>query len=62
MINQEQIKVLSERVNAIESYLKIPEKRLMLREEELKTQDPDFWNDAKAAEIKMKEIRGLKYW
>jgi len=62
MINQEQIKVLSERVNAIESYLKIPEKRLRLREEELKTQDPDFWNDAKAAEIKMKEIRGLKYW
>lgn len=62
MINQEQIKVLSERVKAIESYLKIPEKRVMLREEELKTQDPDFWNDAKAAEVKMKEIRGLKYW
>ena len=35
---------------------------MQLKEEELKTQDPEFWNDAKAAEVKMKEIRGLKYW
>lgn len=62
MINQEQLKELSERVNAIEGYLKIPEKRMQLKEEELKTQDPEFWNDAKAAEVKMKEIRSLKYW
>ncbi len=62
MINQEQLKELSERVKAIEGYLKIPEKRMQLKEEELKTQDPEFWNDAKAAETKMKEIRGLKYW
>lgn len=62
MINQEQFKELSERVIAIGGYLKIPEKRLQLKEEELKTQDPDFWNDAKTAEAKMKQIRGLKYW
>lgn len=62
MINQEQLKELSQRVQAIESYLKIPEKRMELKEEELKTQDPEFWNDAKKAEAKMKVIRGLKYW
>jgi peptide chain release factor 2 len=62
MINQEQLKELAERVKAIEGYLKIGEKRLHLKEEELKTQDPEFWNDAKAAEAKMKIIRGLKYW
>lgn len=62
MVNQEQFKTLSERVSAIEGYLNIPTKRLELKEEELKTQDPEFWNDAKAAEIKMKHIRGLKYW
>lgn len=62
MINQEQLKELKERTSAIESYLKIPQKRIELQEAELKTQDPDFWNDPKGAEVKMKEIRGLKYW
>ncbi len=62
MVNQEQFKALSERVHAIEGYLNIPVKRLELKEEELKSQDPEFWNDAKVAEAKMKHIRGLKYW
>lgn len=62
MINQEQFKELAARVLAIEGYLKIREKRMELKEEELKTQDPEFWNDPKAAEAKMKQIRGLKYW
>lgn len=62
MINQDQFKDLKERVLSIEGYLKIREKRLQLKEEELKTQDPEFWNDPKAAESKMKVIRGLKYW
>ncbi|HLU87557.1 MAG TPA: peptide chain release factor 2 [Taishania sp.] len=62
MVNQEQFKALTERVSAIEGYLNIPAKRLELKEEELKTQDPEFWNDAKAAEAKMKQIRSLKFW
>lgn len=62
MINIEQLKELSQRVEAIEGYLKISEKRVQLKEQELKAQDPDFWNDAKVAESKMKEIRALKYW
>ena len=28
----------------------------------MKTQAPDFWNDAKAAEAQMKKISGLKFW
>ena len=62
MINLDQFKELSQRISAIEAYLKIGEKRIQLQEEELKSQDPDFWNDAKAAEVKMKHIRNLKYW
>src|SRR5690606_32826682 len=62
MVNQEQFKALTERVHAIEGYLNIPVKRLELKEEELKSQDPEFWNDAKVAEAKMKHIRSLKYW
>lgn len=58
----EQFRDLVNRVEAIQSYLKIDEKRLRLKEEELKTQDPSFWNDPKKAEEQMKSIRGLKYW
>jgi peptide chain release factor 2 len=35
---------------------------MQLKEEELKTQDPTFWDDPKKAEEKMKHIRGLKFW
>ena len=62
MINQDQFKEVKNRVEAIESYLKIPAKRMELSEQELKTQDPDFWNDPKDAELQMKKIRGIKIW
>ena len=62
MINQDQLKELHERIDKISQYLKIDEKRMELNEEELKTQDPDFWNDSKKAEAQMKAIRGLKFW
>lgn len=28
----------------------------------MRTQSPDFWNDAKAAEEQMKKVRSLKFW
>lgn len=62
MVNQEQLKELSIRIQAISDYLKIPEKRVQLQEGELKTQDPSFWGDPKKAEIEMKSIRSLKFW
>jgi peptide chain release factor 2 len=62
MVNQEQLKELSTRIQAISDYLKIQEKRVQLQEGELKTQDPDFWNDPKKAEVEMKSIRTLKFW
>lgn len=58
----EQYKALQSRLSTIQSFLKIDEKRMQLKEEELKTQDPSFWDDPKKAEDKMKQIRGLKYW
>ena len=33
-----------------------------MEEEELRTQDPGFWEDAKRAEAKMKKLRELKKW
>ena len=62
MINQDQLKDSRKRIDAISVYLKIDEKRIQLQEAELKTQDPDFWNDSKVAEVHMKSIRGLKFW
>lgn len=62
MINRDQLKGLQERIVKIGEYLKVSEKRVQLREEELKTHDPEFWNDPKKAEIQMKLIRGLKFW
>lgn len=62
MINQDQLKEVKERIEAIHGYMKMDEKRMQLSEEELKAQDPDFWNDSKAAEVQMKKIRGIKTW
>ncbi len=33
-----------------------------MQEEELKTQDPEFWNNPKEAEAQMRNIRGIKVW
>lgn len=61
-MNIDQYKDLLKRIESIQNYLKIEEKRMQMREEELKTQDPSFWDDPKKAEVQMKSIRGLKFW
>lgn len=62
MINQDHIKELSQRIEKMKSYLAIDQKRLEVSEDELKTQDPTFWDDPKEAELLLKKIRGKKYW
>jgi peptide chain release factor 2 len=62
MVNNEQLKEAAQRIAAIAAYLKIPEKQMELKESELKTQDPGFWDDPKKAEADMKTIRTLKFW
>ncbi len=58
----EQYKDLTKRIADIQVFLKIDSKRMELKEEELKSQDPSFWDDPKKVEAQMKKIRGLKYW
>ncbi len=62
MVSQEQIKEIYKRIESIDNYLKIKDKRFQLQEEELKTQDPSFWDNPKSAESQMKSIRSLKFW
>jgi peptide chain release factor 2 len=40
----------------------VDEKRESIKEDELVTQDPNFWNDTKKAEIILKTIKNKKIW
>lgn len=62
MVNNDQIKDFKERIKKLFSYLSIDEKKLRIHENELKSQDPTFWDDPKKAEILLKQNRELKFW
>ena len=62
MITIEQLKEIQQRADKLKSYLQIDEKRIQLEEEELHTQAPGFWDDAKAAEAQMRKVKRLKSW
>ena len=62
MITQDQLKDISERIEKLKSYLEIDKKLIEITNEEEKTANPDFWNDPKAAETVMKELRFKKKW
>ena len=62
MITIEQLKEIQLRADKLKQYLAIDEKRVQLEEEELRTQDPGFWEDAKAAEAQMRKVKGIKAW
>ena len=62
MITIEQLKDVQQRAEKLKQYLAIDEKRIKLQEEELHTQAPEFWEDAKAAEAQMRKVKGIKRW
>lgn len=62
MINQEQIKALHDRVEALTKCLDIKSKRRKVAELQKQTEAPDFWGDPKAAEAFMKKMNGVKAW
>ncbi|MBT6953339.1 MAG: peptide chain release factor 2 [Flavobacteriaceae bacterium] len=62
MISNEQFKSLTERISALRRYLDIDAKEVEIKNQEEKTLAPDFWNEAKAAEAHMKQLRTLKKW
>ncbi|MGV1011988.1 MAG: peptide chain release factor 2 [Flavobacterium sp.] len=62
MTNTEQIKGIVERLGALRRYLDIDAKQIEITNEEEKTFAPDFWNNAKEAEILIKNLRQKKKW
>lgn len=62
MITSDQLKDIQERADALNKYLNIEAKKMQYEEENLRTQDPHFWDDASAAEEQMKKVRSIKKW
>ncbi len=62
MITIEQLKDIKERTEALRRYLDIDSKLIQVEEEQLRTQAPGFWDDAKAAEAQMKKVKSLQAW
>jgi peptide chain release factor 2 len=62
MITQDQLKDIAIRIEKLKSYLEIDKKLIEIANDEEKTVNPDFWNDPKAAEVLMKELRFKKKW
>ena len=62
MITIEQLKEAKDRVEALHRYLAIDAKMIQLEEEQLRTQAPGFWDDAKRAEEQMKKVKSLEKW
>lgn len=62
MVLAEQIKELECRREALEKCLDIEQKRIDLRNEEEKTQEPGFWDDPAAAREQLRKVAGIKAW
>ncbi len=62
MILSEQIKEIEERRAALERCLDIEQRRIDLRNEEEKTQEPDFWEDPAAAREQLRKVAVIKAW
>ena len=62
MILIDQIRDFERRLNALHYHLKIDDKISLVNAEELKTQENNFWDDPKVAELIMKRIKKEKSW
>ena len=62
MITAEQLKDIQQRCQDLHRYLDIDAKKIEFEEEQLRTQAPDFWDDAKRAQEQMKKVKGIEKW
>ncbi len=62
MVTAEQIKDIGERCVELERCLEIDAKRIELQNEEERTQEPNFWDDAEAARKQLQKVASIKSW
>jgi len=62
MVTTEQIEDIKTRLADLNGFLSIEDKKIYVEAEELKTQEPDFWDNPKSAENHLKNINKHKVW
>ena len=62
MVLAEQIKEAAARRDTLYRCLDIEQRRIDLRNEEEKTQEPGFWNDPAKAREQLRKVAGIKAW
>ena len=62
MVLAEQIKEIEQRREALERCLDIEQKRIDLRNEEEKTQEPNFWDEPDKAREQLRKVAAIKAW
>ncbi len=62
MVSTEQIKEIVERCKELERCLDIASRRIDLQNEEERTQEPNFWEDAEAARKQLQKVASIKSW
>ncbi|MFW6352359.1 MAG: peptide chain release factor 2 [Bacteroidota bacterium] len=62
MIYKEDIKALDKRLEALRRHFDYDEKVNHIKQQQEKTENPDFWSNPKEAEQVMKDIRNHKKW
>lgn len=62
MITSDQIKEYRKRIEDLEKYLQIEQKKIEIINQEEKAAEPSFWNDSTEAEKIMKQLRTQKNW
>ncbi|MBW6479541.1 MAG: peptide chain release factor 2 [Bacteroidales bacterium] len=62
MIYKEDIKALDKRLEALRRSLDLDQKLNHIKQQEEKTEDPEFWSNPKEAENILKDIRDHKKW
>ncbi|MFR9649055.1 MAG: peptide chain release factor 2 [Rikenellaceae bacterium] len=62
MVTSEQIKDIEQRCSELERCLDIEAMRITLANEEEKTQEPAFWEDAERAREQLQKVAGIKSW
>ncbi|HEX8330599.1 MAG TPA: peptide chain release factor 2 [Hymenobacter sp.] len=61
-MTQDQIKDLKGRAEALRRYLDYDARKEQIATAEAKTTAPGFWDDSKAAEATLREVKGIKTW
>ena len=62
MISNDQLKDIEKRIEDLYRYLQIDRKKIEIANDDEKTASPEFWDNAKEAEVFLRQLRSKKKW